>query len=52
MLQICGTFVRESVIFREKMSLSHVTAAYFPKFFNNSFIEIRPDEETQNYIPI
>lgn len=50
--EICGTFVRESVIFREKMSLSHVSAAYFPKFFNNSFIEIRPDEETQNYIPI
>ena len=51
-MKVCGSFVRESVIHRDQISLSSA-AAYpgsFPKFFNNTNIVIGENEETQNYI--
>jgi len=52
--EVCGAFVRESVIYSEQIGLGQsVFSGQFPRFFNNTNIATSSvNEESQNYISI
>ena len=47
--ELCGSVVRETVIFGDHMRLGHVSIAHFPSFLNNRQVQSQV-VENQNFI--
>lgn len=48
--EVCGLFVRETVISGDKMKLDHVSASNFPSFLLNNLVVDSNDPRSQNFI--
>jgi len=48
--EVCGLFVRETVISGDKMKLDHVSASCFPTFLSNTQVNDSNDPSSQNFI--